>query len=169
MDIYGPFLYRYGRKRGMQDADALDLTQDVLREVSSCIQRFRYDASIGKFRNWLMVIARYQFFQRTKKRVAIPLAPADLADVDERTSEEFDEQWEREYQLHLFYWAAEQVKETVSEKTWDAFWMTAMDGRSASEVASKLGMRLGSVYVAKSRMLLRIRELVEQIDGSTET
>ena len=58
VDIYGPLLYRFGRRRGLQDADAADLTQDVMREVARCIGRFEYDPSIGRFRDWLFLVAQ---------------------------------------------------------------------------------------------------------------
>lgn len=167
VEIYGPLVYQYGRRHGLQDADAADLVQDVLGEVASCIGRFSYDAEMGRFRNWLLVIARYKLSHHVRKNghqrgtgdtgvlrmLEQQSAPDDLA-----------EHWEKEYRSHLFGWAAEQVRAEVNERSWLVFWNTAVEGRTAAEVANSLRMKVGSVYVVKSRVLLRIRELIATIE-----
>ena len=60
VEVYGPLVYDYGRRHGLQDADAADLTQEVLRAVAWSAGEFRYDPSRGMFRSWLFTVAHYQ-------------------------------------------------------------------------------------------------------------
>ena len=169
VDIYGPLIYRYGRRRGLQDADAADLSQTVLTEVAHCIDRFQYDATLGRFRNWLMVIARYKLSRLSQKQSRhAGRGDSQVQNLLEQqpAQDEFSEKWDAEYREHLFHWAAEQVRNEVEPSTWDAFWKTAVESKSPSEVAQSLGMKVGSVYVAKSRVLLRIRDKIAAVDDT---
>ena len=72
-------------------------------------------------------------------------------------------EWEAcEYQFGLFAWAAEQVRPTVQESTWDAFRLMAVEGKSSKEVAERLGMTVAAVYLAKSRVMMRLRTVVRE-------
>ena len=169
VDIYGPLIYQYGRRRGLQDADAADLTQDVLQEVVRRIDRFNYDSELGRFRNWLLVIARYKLSHQVRKngRHKGVGDTANLRVLEQQSGpDELAERWESEYRSHLFRWAAEQVRAEVSDQSWNAFWGTAVESKAAAEVANVLGMKVGAVYVAKSRVLLRIREVIASVDES---
>ena len=83
--------------------------------------------------------------------------------LDEQPAREETEQWEREYEQRLFDWAAEQVRGSFQESTWRAFWLTAVDGRGATETATALGISVGAVYIAKSRVLARLREEIKRV------
>ena len=171
VEIYGPLVYRYGRRRGLQDADAADLSQAVLTEVSHCIDRFDYDPVLGRFRNWLMVIARYKFsaLMRDRAKQIGRLEDSSQDHLDQQSStDEFAHLWETEYQNHLFRWAANLVRNEVENKTWQAFWLTAVDSKTPSEVAKELGIKIGTVYVSKSRVILRIRQKISEIDDTVE-
>ena len=172
VDIYGPLIYRYGRRKGLQDADAADLSQTVLTEVAQCIGRFNYDATLGRFRNWLLVIARYKL-SRLSQRQARHTGNGDtrtLAMLDQWPAEdELAKTWNAEYQDHLFRWAADQVRDEVEESTWLAFWNTAVENQTPAEVAQQLGMKVGTVYVAKSRVLLRIRDKIATVDDEVDS
>lgn len=172
VDLYGPLIYRYGRRRGLQDADAADLSQEVLREVARSIGRFEYDPSLGRFRNWLFVVAQRRlthFFRSVQRQ---PVGSGDtsvLATLHELPSaEEEQAAWEDEYRRHLFTWASEQVRGEFEEKTWLAFWRTAIDGQKPADVARELRMNVGSVYVAKNRVLTRLREKIATIDEAVD-
>ena len=171
VEIYGPLVYRYGRRQGLQDADAADLSQTVLTEVAHCIDRFDYDAAIGRFRNWLMVIARYKLSRLSKKQARHSgSGDTQMLNLLEQhpAGDDFAEKWESEYRDHLFRWAAEQVRHEVEEGTWLAFWRTAVENRSPADVAEELGIKVGTVYVAKSRVLLRIRDKIATVDETVE-
>ena len=73
--------------------------------------------------------------------------------------------WEREYERRVFAWAAGKVRDDFESSSWQAFWRTAVDGQSGKEVAAALGLSIGAVYIAKSRILSRIKEQIQQLQG----
>lgn len=171
IDVYGPFVYRFARRRGLQDADAADLTQTVLIEVARCIERFDYQPKSGRFRNWLMVIARSKLSDLMGKQ-ARSIATGDSANIrvlaQQPSLVSMEEDWLRQYQEHMFHLAADRVRHEVEDATWQAFWKTAVENRSPGEVATELGLKVGTVYVAKSRVLNRIRDRIAEVDDTLE-
>ena len=173
VDLYAPLVYGFSRRRGLQDADAADLTQEVLRAVARSARRLRYDSRRGSFRSWLFTVAvnKLRNFLASRKRQ--PQATGDSSDLrrlDEQPAAEPDEaEWDREYDERIFAWAAEQVRGCFEDSTWQAFWATAVEDRSPKEVAAELGMSVGAVYIAKSRVIARLKEQIRQLhvdDGS---
>jgi RNA polymerase sigma-70 factor (ECF subfamily) len=165
LELYGPVIYRYGRGRGLQDCDASDLMQEVLRAVVAGIDRFEYDPQRVKFRTWLFAVVRNQFCRHLARRDQADGgsdAQQRLSEQPERDGGEAD-LWELEYQRGRFQWAAEQVRPSVEATTWEAFWQTAVEGRPAAEVAAALGMNPGAVYTSRSRVLVRIRRAIEEL------
>lgn len=118
-----------------------------------------------------MVIARYKLSRLAKKRVrhagSGDTQVHNLLD-QQPAADDSAETWEAEYRQHLFHWAADQIREEVEESTWQAFWQTAVEGHSPKDVAKRLEMKVGTVYVAKSRVLLRIRERIASVDETVE-
>jgi RNA polymerase sigma-70 factor (ECF subfamily) len=165
--LYAPLLYRWGRKYGLQDADAADLTQDVLRVVVSQARRFAYDPQRGSFRGWLFTVARNQLRKLAHGRRRQAPAGGDTevyqALAEQPAPEAEAAAWDREYQERLFDWAADKVRGCVVDSTWRAFWRTAVEGQGAREVGAELGMSVGAVYIAKSRVLARIREEIQHL------
>ena len=162
VEVYAPLVYGLGRKRGLQDADAADLTQEVLRAVARSAERLDYDPRRGSFRGWLYTVARNKLnnFLAGQRRQSRGSGDTDAQHLLEaQPAREMEEsQWELEYQRRLFHWAAEQIRTGFEDSTWQAFWRTAVDGRPASEVADELGMNVGAVYMSKSRVLTRLRQ-----------
>jgi RNA polymerase sigma-70 factor (ECF subfamily) len=174
VQLYGPVVYRFARNRGLQDADAADLMQDVMRSVARNAERMEYDPKKGTFRGWLYTVTRnkiYNFLSSQKNR---PRGTGD-ADAQERLDatparedEGPDADWDKEYQRRLSARAMELVKGEFQPNTWAAFWQTAVEGKGASEVGAKLKMSAGAVYVAKSRVLARLREEVQKLMAEEE-
>jgi RNA polymerase sigma-70 factor (ECF subfamily) len=167
VQLYGPVIYGFARKRGLQDADAADLMQDVLRSVSAAIGRLDYDRRQGTFRGWLYTITRNKIFNFLSARKIRPRGSGDtttnlLLDEHADSSSETD-QWETEYQRRLVAMAMEQIKGEFQDTTWRAFWLTAVEGVAASAAAQQAGLSPGAVYVAKSRVLARLKEEVEAV------
>src|SRR4051794_25373289 len=163
VDLYGPVVYGFARKRGLQDADAADLMQDVLRSVSSAIGRLDYDRKQGTFRGWLFTITRNKVFNFLSARRIRPRAAGDsattrlLAEEPDVASDGADA-WELEYQRRLAALAMERIKSEFQHNTWRAFWLTSVEGLPAAEVGRQVKMSAGAVYVAKSRVLARLRD-----------
>ena len=71
--------------------------------------------------------------------------------------------FEAEYRRRLFRWAADEVQGEFAPSTWQAFWLTAVEGRPPADVAAELGLSVGAVYIARSRVLARLRQRIEQL------
>jgi RNA polymerase sigma-70 factor (ECF subfamily) len=164
--VYAPLVYGLARRYGLQDANAADLSQDVLRAVVQAAPRFAYDPSRGSFRGWLFTVARNRIRRRALEEKREMPSAADLEAIEERAaSPEHDAIWDREYQERLWQWAAEKIQGEFRATTWQAFWQTAVAGRSPQEVAAELGISPGAVYIARSRVLARLREEVQGLQA----
>ncbi len=165
VSIYEPFVYRFARRGGLQDADARELVQNVLLSVARAVGRWRPDQQRGRFRTWLFRIARNQLLDVLAKqqRSIVASGGSGLFDLLNQTLTPGDDQNMRlENRRELLRWAAEQVKNTVNETTWNAFWMTTVQERTVETVASELGLTTGAVYIARSRVLARLRDEVQK-------
>ena len=170
VEIYAPLIYGFGRNRGLQDSDAADLTQDVLRSVAGAISRLDYDPRKGTFRSWLFTIVRNRLRNELKAKARREQASGDsgvAARIEAEPSREDDWEttWQRDHQQRLFAWAAAQVEAEVEPRTWQAFWRTTVDGSSGKAAAEELGMTLASVYLAKSRVMSKLRALVREAES----
>lgn len=165
---YGPMIYRFVRSRGLQDADAVDLMQEILRSVGTAIGRLEYEKEKGGFRAWLFTITRnklYTYFEKRKRMgpTGNDTAQFEMLNQTSDTGSGLDEQWEVEHQRQLLSRAVEVVKPQIEFKTWEAFEMTAIKGMSASEVSKTLKMKSGTIYVARSRVTAKLRAEVERL------
>jgi RNA polymerase sigma factor (sigma-70 family) len=170
--MYGPVVYGFARKRGLQDADAADLMQDVLRSVSVAIHRLEYDRKQGTFRGWLFTVTRNKVLNFYAARKIHPQATGDsgtnrlLDDQAERGQDA--EVWDLEYQRRVAMIAMERIKGEFQENTWQSFWLTAVEGLAAAEVAQRIGLSPGAIYVAKSRVLARLKVEVQALQNQEE-
>jgi RNA polymerase sigma factor (sigma-70 family) len=163
VELYAPLVYGYLRKQGLQDADAADLCQDVLGAVAGAVGRLEYDARRGTFRNWLFTVVRrklsdWRKARRSRLRHGDP-APREVLEQSPAPAG-LEAEWEAEWQRRVFVWACEQVRRDVTKSTWQAFWRTAFQGQAGKQVAADLGLSVAAVYLARSRVLARLKELV---------
>lgn len=166
VSIYEPVIYRLARSRGLQDADAREVTQDVLLAVAGAIERF--DTQQGtRFGSWLARVTRNASIDLIRKRREQGTGRTDVIRSMEQQPEHADDPsalFDLERRRQLFRWAARQVRGQVHEASWQAFWLTAVEGRTAAAVAEQLQMTEGAVYVARCRVLARLRELIAKLD-----
>jgi RNA polymerase sigma-70 factor (ECF subfamily) len=169
VQIYEPLVYRLARGQGFQDADARDLTQQVLMAVAARVEQWNPDRSKGSFRGWLFRVARNLMVNLLVNRRRHPPGTG-ATDVhrllDQKLAPAGEESalFELEYRRQLFRWAAEQIRGEFREKTWTAFWQTCVDGCEIKQAAQRLGMSVGAVYIARSRVLARLRQKVRQLE-----
>src|SRR5262249_41086537 len=166
VDLYAPLVFGHARRRGLQDADAADLTQVVLRAVASAVSRLEYDPRRGSFRGWLFTIVRCKLasFAARRNPCCGTGDPATQRLLESQAAPDQDgSEWDAEYQQRLFAWAGQQVRPQVRDVTWQAFWQTAVEGKAGKEVAEELGISLMAVRLAKSRVLARLRAVVGQV------
>jgi RNA polymerase sigma-70 factor (ECF subfamily) len=168
VDLYAPPVYACARRHGLQDADAADVTQDVLRSLYGAFRRGDYDPNRGRFRAWLITIVRNKLrdFGSARARRAGPRERLgngvhDVAATNADPAAMFEQDCER----RLFAWAAEQVRGRFRPETWQAFWRTAVEGRAGKAVAAELGLTVAAVYLAKGRVMAALREQIRVIDG----
>jgi RNA polymerase sigma-70 factor (ECF subfamily) len=170
--LYGPLVYQYARRKGLQDADAADVAQVVFQAISEEIARLEYDPRRGSFRGWVLAVTRNQVNKHLERsRVRGRTAPGrfDQQALDRCTAANRDaELWEQEYRQRAFRLVAERVQHEFEGSSWQAFWRTAVEGQAASDVGERLGMSVGAVYTARSRVLTRLKAAVAEYDEEDE-
>ena len=169
VDIYEPLIHRLARRQGLQDADACDLTQQVLMAVAAKVETWDPNRSKGSFRAWVSQVARNLTVNMLVSRRRHPLGTGDsnihdLLNQKPATTAEDTAAFDAEYRRRIFHYAAEQVRKEFRAKTWAAFWDSCVEGQRVQEVARRLGMSVGAVYIARSRVLARLRQRIQQIE-----
>ena len=165
VEIYAPLVHSYVRTRGLQDADAADVTQDVLQAVATNAGRFDYDPARGSFRGWLFRVTLNKVRDLVARRKAHAIGSGEsgvhewLANT---TADHGDEQtWDQHHAWRLFLWAAEKARVDFREKTWQAFWRTAVEQQPVERVSQELQVSAGAIHVARCRVIARVKERVE--------
>lgn len=169
IDIYGPLVHRFARRRGLQEADAQDLVQEVFCAVARAIERYDPDPDRGSFRGWLFRIARNLSLNLLAAQRRHPQGTGDtdmqrLLEQSPDPSGKDSALFEAEYRGRLIAWVAERIRSDFSETAWQAFWRSSVEGRPVKEVADSLGISLGTVYQYKSRVVVRIRRELAQFE-----
>jgi RNA polymerase sigma-70 factor (ECF subfamily) len=155
VDLYTPLLYHWGRRAGLQEPDVADLVQDVFQVLVRKMPTFEYDHD-RTFRGWLRTILLNRWRTNLRRRTERPLVngvDAQLVDADAQ-----DELIEREYREYLVARALQLMKVDFQPVTWQACWEHVACGRPVAEVAQELGITVKAVYLAKARVLRRLRE-----------
>ncbi|MCA9200562.1 MAG: sigma-70 family RNA polymerase sigma factor [Planctomycetales bacterium] len=166
--LYQPVIYRIARRKGLQDADARDVTQHVMTSVAKSIHRWTPDEDRASFRTWLNRVAQNALidFVRTRKPDIAKGGTSVwhcLESQPDQLSIEQDE-WEWEQRREIFRWAARHIRHEFTATSWSAFQLTTVDGLSPAAAAEQLNMTIGSVYTAKSRIMRRLKEQVQHYE-----
>jgi RNA polymerase sigma-70 factor, ECF subfamily len=173
VELYGPLILHWIRAKGLRDADAADCVQEVFRAAVGGIDRFRKDRPADSFRAWLRTIAQSKITDHYRARGRDPQfgldselgnRPAPELESNSAIPPEDGEATERALQNELLRRALEEVRSSVHERTYQAFVRTVLDGRAPCDVAEELDMQTGTVRVAKSRVLQRLRTVLGDID-----
>lgn len=162
--LYAPLVFLWCRGWGLREQDAADIFQDVFQAVAVHVGSFRKEREGDTFRGWLRTITRnkirdhFRRLGREPEGVGGSEAQARLAQLPAPSPREDPVLSEEQGQRGLASRALELIRHEFTERTWQAFWRTAIEGCSAPEVAAELSMSAGAVRVAKSRVLQRLRE-----------
>lgn len=175
--IYRPAVYRLARRRGLQDADAEDLSQRVLVAISQKIADWRPTSPQGAFRAWVTVIARNLALNAlTRTRVdsarggtsvieRLARQPAREGSGHAQSGAEFTAgEFDDEYRRALFRLTSDQIRGEFQESTWLAFWLTTVEGIPIAEAARRLGKSEGVIYAGRSRVMRRLKEKVREFE-----
>lgn len=174
VEIYQPLIYRIAQQKGLQPADARDLTQEVLLRVAKAVNQFNPSPERGTFRGWISRITRnlvIDFF-RNNRRLPITSDETTIFKLVHSTPQNSEDtglfDFERERQI--FAWAAETVRPKFNETTWNAFWLTSVEQKDPAHVAEDLKISRGAVYIAKSRVMTKLKETIArtQFDGQLQ-
>jgi RNA polymerase sigma-70 factor (ECF subfamily) len=159
--LYGPLIEQWCRRWGLQSHDVADVLQEVFQSVATHVSEFRKQRTHDTFRGWLRVVVRNKVLDHFRRLAREPagaggseaqrrLADIAAAPIDDSADDPQEESL-------LFHRALDLIRREFAERTWQAFWRTAIDGLSAPEAAAELSMTSGAVRVAKSRVLQRLR------------
>ena len=167
-EIYRPVICRLARLKGLQAADAEDLAQQVLISIANAIERWEPEPGRAKFRTWVRRIAQNAILNALTRGAPDKASGDDndhllLQQSPARTGPDSD-LLKTEYRREVFVWAARQIRDEFTEGTWNSFWLTAVAGREADDVAAQLGRSRGSVYASRSRVMKRLKQMVEEFD-----
>jgi RNA polymerase sigma-70 factor (ECF subfamily) len=171
VEIYRPIILRLARQKGMQEADADDVAQQVLVAVAKAAQQREHDRKRAKFRTWLNRVAHNAILNalsraRPDRGSGDSAMLAVLSGHESHTGPDSD-LLRLEHRREVFRWAARQVRKEFHRATWDAFWLTAVEGRAVEDVAEGLGKNRGAIYAARSRVIRRIQEKVTEYEQET--
>jgi RNA polymerase sigma-70 factor, ECF subfamily len=157
--LYTPLLLNLARRLGLQAADTADLVQDVFVALVEVMPHFRYDPN-RSFRAWLGTLALNRWRDRLRKRAAIPVGAHDpvwdrLVAGDPKEAFE-----ETEYRTMLLSRALALVRPEFSLDTWTVFQLAVLEGVAPAEAARRLGTTANAVYLARARVVRRLREVL---------
>lgn len=162
LEVYEPLIRNWLRQFAERGADHEDVVQEVLAVVVRKLPEFQRREQVGSFRSWLRTITRNCLRVQWRGRHGNPLAVGgtdfldrlnQLEDPDSGLSRRWDEEHDQHVVQHLLTW----VRPHFEPSTWEAFRRTAIEGKSPDEVAAELGMTVNAVFIAKSRVLSRLR------------
>ncbi|MBP3954098.1 sigma-70 family RNA polymerase sigma factor [Gemmata sp. G18] len=159
--LYAPLVLHWCRQWGVREQDTADVFQDVFQSVALHLSGFHRGPAGGTFRGWLRTITRNKVtdtFRRLQKEppgVGGSEAQSRLAQLAE-VAPAYDDSADAAVSA-LLRRGLELIRCEFEAHTWQAFWLTAVEGRAPKDVADELGMTGGAVRVAKSRVLHRLR------------
>lgn len=156
VDLYTPLLYYWARQLGLQESDSADLVQDVFLLLIHKLPEFTHNRA-GSFRSWLRTVLFNQFHTIQRRRAPVTVGGGRALD-DVTVADDVAAFGEREYQAYLARRALQVMQKDFQPNTWRACWEQVVNGRSAAEVAAELGISEGAAYVAKCRVLRRLRQ-----------
>ena len=157
VELYTPVLYAWTRRLGLQPADAADLVQDVFTILVQKLPTFQYDKQ-KSFHAWLKTVLVNRWRDKLRRPVEVPAGAALVAPDEDALSE-------TEYRRHVVRRALQLMQSDFKPATWRACWEFVVTGKPAEVVARELGLTINAVYLAKSRVLRRLREELHGLLG----
>lgn len=166
-DVYSPLVYAVCRRKGVDPQDAQDIVQDVFRKVALGLVDFRHDRPGDSFRGWLATIARNCIRDHFRMQGGRPVAVGggemvrrvqevpDWDDIESTVSSP------SAANVVIIRQALRNIRSEFKDRTWEAFWKSAVEGGYPADIARQLGISRDVVHQAKSRVLRRLRKEVE--------
>jgi RNA polymerase sigma factor (sigma-70 family) len=168
VDRYAPQIYGWCRQKRLQDADAQDVTQEVLTRLVQKLPTFRYDPHKGAFRSWLKTLTQHALcdFLENRRRIGVgvqdPEAVTRLSTLEAR--EDLLQALAAAFDLEVLAEAEARVRLQVSIRDWKIFQELAVEGQPGSAVAGEMGMTVSAVLMARSRVQKKLRQEVRRLE-----
>jgi RNA polymerase sigma-70 factor (ECF subfamily) len=161
--IYEPLIRGWLRRHEVWAQDADDLTQDVMAVVVRRLPEFEHNGRLGAFRSWLRTITVNCLHDHWRSRKNRPVGAGASAAQQMLTQLEdpasgLSQLWDQEHDRHVTRKLLEMLRDEFEPSTWQAFQRTALDGEATAQVAAELGVTTNAVFIAKSRVLSRLRQ-----------
>jgi RNA polymerase sigma-70 factor, ECF subfamily len=165
-DLYRPLIGGWLRYQAVPAGEVDDLVQDILLSVVQKLSSFRHSGRRGAFRSWLRAIAHSRAcdFWRARSRQVLASGDSGVAEILrqlEDADSELNRQWDEEHDQYVLRCLLDTMALEFEASTVQAFRRVALEGASSEEAAQELGLSVGAVYIAKSRVLHRLREQAE--------
>ena len=163
VEIYEPLVRGWLRQHRLVESDADDVVQEVMTVVVRRLKDFEHNGRIGAFRTWLRTITANCLRDHWRSGRRHPTATGDsdfqqlLAQLEDPTSG-LSKSWDQDHDRHVTRKLLEMLRGDFEPATWQAFQRTALDGVSAKDAALELGITSNAVFIAKSRVLARLRQ-----------
>jgi RNA polymerase sigma-70 factor (ECF subfamily) len=166
--LYGPAIRSWLMHWGLQEADAQDVTQNVLLRLTAKLPQFKYDPT-KSFRGWLKTLTHHAWHDFVTEAGYRTRGSGDTSVLDQLQSiearEDLAARVEATFDKELLEMALLRAKARVADTTWDAFRMAALEGKAPQEVADQLGVRVSQVYLAKHRVQKLVQEEIRALEG----
>ena len=170
--IYRPAIIALAKYKGLQNADAEDLAQQVLLSVAKAIPKWQHDSTRASFRTWLNRVTHNAVINAVTRRApdrAVGMVGAEensriVGPLDDHPVEGPDSAiLTTEIRRQVFRYAANEIQTEFQPATWQAFWLTAVEGQTVDDVAARLEKQTGSIYAARSRVMRRLKQKVQEL------
>jgi RNA polymerase sigma-70 factor (ECF subfamily) len=164
---YGPKIYRWCQQWQLQEADAQDVTQNVLLKLAAKLDTFVYDPA-QSFRGWLRTLTEHALCDFVAERRHPGLGSGDsrvvemLETVEART--DLLDRLKAEFDQEVLKEALSRVQARVPSQRWEAFRLTALEGLSGAEASQRLNMKVATVFTAKSKVQKMVQEEIRKIE-----
>jgi RNA polymerase sigma-70 factor (ECF subfamily) len=162
VDLYSPLLTGWLRRHALQNADMDDLVQEVLMTVAREAPRFHHSGRPGAFRHWLRTILanRLREFWRERRLMTAATGDSDFAGMLDQLQDQgsgISHLWDQEHDQHIARRLLAMIEPQFAPSTWLAFRRVVLEGARPDAVAAEMGLTVNAVFIAKSRVLQRLR------------
>lgn len=164
---YGPKIYGWCRQRKLQEADAEDVVQTVLQKLAVKLRRFTYDQTLS-FRGWLRTLTEHAVndFVAERRRPGLGSGDSGVVEILDTLEARTDllGRLEEQFDQEVLEEALARVQQQVPAQRWEAFSLTALAGLSGAEAAQRLGMKVATVFTAKSKVQKLVQEEIRKLE-----
>jgi RNA polymerase sigma-70 factor, ECF subfamily len=165
---YRPIIVGFALSLGLRPQDAADVAQETMTQFLLEFRAGHYDPARGRLRTWLIALAKSRIAQLRRSRARLRDWRGDSALIDLADEAELDRLWQNERRKYILQQALVQLRTCTrfEGRTIDAFELLVLRAMPVGAVANQLGMSAHDVYLAKSRVTRRLRELVATLEAS---